>query len=384
MKRVLLLLTLCLLAGSLARAEDLPRLSPTPATNAATVYWQAFAALPTLSLEEQQSFDAVRNKNAEPIPADVEPLIERFAAALGIMYRASEAKACDWDLNYSDGPMLTLPHLAKLRQLNAAALMRARSRFAANDIGGAMNDILAMLRMARHAGKSPVIVSVLVGASIETSATDLLGSQLPKLDRPALNRLAKELAALPAPISIADCLQEEGSSFARYLEAFSQDGSTALVGAKLVKKLRNTGFLSDINEETARGFDDSLATVESLHTSLARLRRDYAEMAQIAGLRSYTQREEQAKKFEADLSAARAQPQPLEPAHCFRCGWSLRWAGWSKVKWSGAHGENCCNLPCRCNWTGLKASRPQRSCPVARRSIRPSIRATNCVIDRRR
>ncbi len=313
MKRILILLALCSVPNGLARAEDAAQPS-TAVANAATVYWQAFAAMPTLPLEEQQAFDLAQNKKAEPIPADVEPLIERFATALKIMHRATTAKTCDWDLNYSDGPTLLLPHLAKLRQLNFAALMRARSRFQAHDVDEALSDLLASMKMGRHAGSSRVLVSVFVGASIENAAIELLASQLPKLDKATLNRLAQELAALPATVSVADCLAEEGSNFAQYLESLSQTGDAALVGRPFVNKLINEGIISRTDDKTADQLSESLATVEKLHASLARFRSDYAEMAQIAGLKSYAARQEQAKRLEDNLAKSKANPQPVEQA----------------------------------------------------------------------
>jgi hypothetical protein len=310
-------LTLCVCPNSFAEADDGPR-PVRAATNAATVYWQAFAAQPTLSEDEQKRWDAVRKSpRYEPIPADVEPLIERFSTAIKIMHRASDAKTCDWDLNYSDGPMLLLPHLSKLRELSAAALIRARSRFAANDIAGAVADIQTTFKAARHAGSSPLLISVLVGASIESSATDLLASQLPKLDRPTLNRLSKELPALPPVASVADCLNEESSDFTQWLEALSAASSSgsnsAVAGSSFVKNLGRSGILTNMEDAHGQNLMESLETVEKLHASLARLRMDYAGMARIAELNSYVARFEQAKHFDDNLAKSKSKSPALEP-----------------------------------------------------------------------
>jgi hypothetical protein len=314
------LLILCSFAGHLACADDMPpraAIQPRPPANAATVYWQAFAALPTLEPDEHKQFDAARSATDSPIPASVAALIERFAPALKLMHRASEAKVCDWELDYSEGPMLLLPHLAKLRELAFAALLRAKLRFADHDGAGAMSDTLATLKMARHAANSPLLISVLVGASIEAPATDLLAEHLPQIERPTLQRLAGELTALPATPAVAVCLRVEGDSFVKWLETFLQVDPAGrqqpIVGRALVQKLNTVGIFSDLNEETRKQLAESLDTGEKLQAAIVFLRKTYAETARIAALEPYSARYEQLQRFDDDRAKSKAKPLAIEP-----------------------------------------------------------------------
>ena len=293
--------------------------------NAAVIYWQAFAALPTLEGEQKTQYEAAIKTTTEPVSDNLQPIVARFDNALREMHRARGVATCDWNLNYDDGPGLLLPHLQKARELSRAALLRARLRFAAQATDEALADVVAVLKMARDCGSSPLLVSLLVDMAIENMATEVLAANLVRLAPQQLDGLAAALKTLPATPSVVDCMQLEGQIFGDWMERFIDAEAAKLddpqAGGKVLAALfqqMNGGSPPDANEADAaqrRKLLESL-TVADVRESLRRLRADYAQSAKIAGLPS-AERRGRWNEFESQLAetpeVCQARRRPAEP-----------------------------------------------------------------------
>lgn len=299
-------------------AADPPTSGILASPNAAVIYWQAFAAMPTLEGEHKTKYEAVIKTTTEPVTDDLQPIVGRFDNALRELHRARGVAVCDWNLHYDDGPELLLPHLQKARELSRAALLRARLRFAAQATDEAVADSVAVLKMARDCGSSPLLVSLLVGIAIENMATEVLTANLTRLSPPQLDGLAAALRSLPAPSSAVECMRLEGRIFGDWVERFlnaeaarlndPQAGGKAL--AALLEQM-NGSSSPDANEPDAdqrRKLLEAL-TVADVQASLRRLRADYAEVAKIAGLPS-ADRRGRWTEFETQLAETRKSAQP--------------------------------------------------------------------------
>lgn len=215
---------------------------PAAAANAAVVYWQAFALLPEpLAEPEKAMYEAAVANPAAPVADDLAPIIAKFDDALGQLHRATKIAACDWNLDYEAGVECQLPHLAKVRAISKAALVRARLEFAAGKTDDAVADVMAVLKLARDCGSNPSIVSLLVGAVVEKSATDVLAAHLGGLSSAQLDRLAPAIAALPAAPSVADGIRLDGQVscdwFTRILEAEVAKGADPNAGGGFLARL---------------------------------------------------------------------------------------------------------------------------------------------------
>ncbi len=294
-------------------AADPPAGGGAASPNAAVIYWQAFAALPTLEGDQKAKYDAAIKSAAEPVTDDLQPIVARFDTALRELHRARGVAVCDWNLNYDDGPRLLLPHLQKARELSRAALLRARLRFAAKATDDAVADVVAVLKMARDCGSSPLLVSLLVDMAVENMATEVLAANLASLAPHQLDSLAAALKALPATPSVADCIRLEGQIFGDWMERFINAEAARLndpqTGGKVLAALleqMNGGSPPDANEAEAvqrRKLLESL-TVADVRESLRRLRADYAESAKIASLPP-AQRRGRWTEFESQLAETR-------------------------------------------------------------------------------
>ncbi len=112
MRFLLLLLLLTLPLPGLKAGEEI---------NAATLYRQAFAKMPPLSPEEKAWFKNV-SKGPLPQPAASE-LIKRFTPSLDTFVVASRIPKCDWELDYTRGPNLEMPHLTQAIALEGEAAL---------------------------------------------------------------------------------------------------------------------------------------------------------------------------------------------------------------------------------------------------------------------
>jgi hypothetical protein len=268
--------------------------------------------MPTLEGEQKTKYEAAIKTMTEPVTNDLQPIVARFDTALRELHRARGVAVCDWNLNYDAGPELLLPHLQKARELTRAALLRARLRFAAGSTDAAIADVVAVLKMARDCGSSPVLVSLLVDVSIENMTTEVLAANLPKLAPPQLDGLASTWKALPSTPSVVDCMRLEGRVFGdwieRLIDAEAGKSNDPKAGGKVLAALIDKGFLDGQNandaEAAQRRKQLESVTVADVRESLRLLRADYAELVNIATLRP-ADRRARWTEFEAKLTAGR-------------------------------------------------------------------------------
>lgn len=299
--------------GSLASAGEVVQPFPAKASpNAAVIYWQAFAAMPKLTESDSKRINDAAADSAK-MSKELPSLVIQYDVALAQLHRAAKEPACDWNLDYSLGPALLLPHVAKARELSRVALLRARLRFKANETTAALTDVWATMKLARDVGQSPLLISLLVDTSIEASANEVLALYLPKLKGEELDALAKQIAELPAPPTVADCLALEGKVFVDWFEqrvkaeiGTSQDPKNG--GKTLRSVLKAIGSSSD--DKAAQAAIDSLS-VADVKAAIAKTKADYRELTRIAAL-GLNERREQGNRFLAEIAKAKAMKTPAD------------------------------------------------------------------------
>lgn len=208
--------------------------------NASPLYWQAFAEMPKLDDTEKKLLDSNAAGDAE------RALVAKADAALKLFHEASLADFCDWNLDLSKGPSLTLRHLAPMRELAKLALMKARLGDAAAALGREQTDVF---RAGRHVASSPLLVSRLVGLSLEGMAIDAIAPRLPQWPGETRRSVASAVTnADPAP-GIADCVAAEGKSMSAWLstelDAEKNKGGSFDVRAWLARLLAPAGTNTD-------------------------------------------------------------------------------------------------------------------------------------------
>lgn len=321
MKRVR---TFCLVLGALCvtcvtspvgAADPVPLARAAVAPNAAGIYWQAFNAMPTLKDEQKKVLDAAVGSLNSPLNDDLKPIVAQFRVSLHEMHRATAVSACDWQLDVAAGPELLLPHLQKARELSRVALLRARQQFAAGDNDAALSDVLAVFRMGRDCGVSPILISYLVNVAIEKTAIDVLAAHLPLLKPQQLEHVAKSLRELPATTNASEAILYEerlfGDWLSRKVEAEAAKLNDPQAGGKLLKAVGlMAGLEGDFNPkpddtEGKRKTELLLSlSVADVRSALKVMRADYATLGKLAALPA-DERKTRLKEFEESLNAVR-------------------------------------------------------------------------------
>lgn len=118
--------------------------------NAAADYRRAFEAVARLP-----EADAALPGPSEPLPSGdkSEPILSRLGPAMKYLHEATAKKDCDWESDlYRKGAAATFPHIPKSRDLVARALIRARCFWQSGKREQAIEDVRAILVLARRVG----------------------------------------------------------------------------------------------------------------------------------------------------------------------------------------------------------------------------------------
>lgn len=161
--------------------------------NAALSYWQAFAMIPA---DAHQHYGALLEALEDRDASDPQliKLVKSSENALKLMHRGSRIPHCDWGIAYEDGIAALLPHLMKLRQLSRIACLRAMHKFERMDVDGGIDDLIAVMKMGRHACADKLLISMLVGVAIQNVAIQNLAYDTPQFRKMHLEKLQKRLA----------------------------------------------------------------------------------------------------------------------------------------------------------------------------------------------
>lgn len=278
----------CLCSGRIFAADQSVKTTSSP--NAAVIYWQAFAMMPTLEGDAKTKYEAAVKNQSGPIDSSISAIVSRFDAALRDLNRARSVSACDWNLDYDAGFETLLPHLSKARTLAQAGLLRARMRFGAGKVDDALSDVMSVMKLARDCSNSPLLISMLVDSSIEKMAADVLAANLAKLNSEQLASLSVSLKTLAATPSLADCIRFESSLYGDWLDKILNTEAKKVNDPKaggqvfeaLFKRLNPGG--DQTPEAVQRRKLLEKATVADVRESVRLLRADYSELSRISGL----------------------------------------------------------------------------------------------------
>jgi hypothetical protein len=177
-----------------------------------------------------------------------------------------------------DGLGTRTPQIARSHDLRQAALLRARYRFARGQPRRAVDDLLALVRFARHLEPGGTLVGTLAGYAIERDAIRLLAANMwvlsPEPD--VLTFTRAEWEKLPPTRPMVDALREERDGLVGMLSYHSRLDPSDIPDDELgtpIGFIPTFGFI--LGQET---FEQSVATLGRT------VRKHYDRMIQIAAL----------------------------------------------------------------------------------------------------
>jgi len=161
-------------AGALALSAAPAR--PPESENAAPLYREAFDAmvkgdeLPPEFNEKWTEWLGTHGSAADASLSDpkLEAFLARSSGALSLLRRAAAVPACFFDHGYGRPSFsITLPEMNGFSNAARLLALDARVKAAQGQLPRAMEDIRAIFGIARHCTESPILVSLLVAASVD-------------------------------------------------------------------------------------------------------------------------------------------------------------------------------------------------------------------------
>lgn len=147
-----------------------PAIEPAPQrfadpTNAALLYARAWLLIPEDTFKAVADANPDRNPDWVPDEALAKKLIDA-RGGIATMLRAAKLKDADFGLEYSQGIGAMMPHLAKMRGSARIVAADARRLHAAGDTPAAVERLISLFALSRHAAGDGVLISSLVSAAI--------------------------------------------------------------------------------------------------------------------------------------------------------------------------------------------------------------------------
>lgn len=178
--------------------------------NAALLYYQAFLMYETPDGTMSNMRDDFRQGRI-PVNDAITEYIEKNERVIDTVIKATNLDTCDWGYDYSLGAELSMPNLAKVRQIAFLLAAEARWQATQGNYQTALDHCIALRKMALHTCDK-TLVSYLVGIAIDALANgvteDILGLAL--IDADTLNEHRAALAQINGQFpSAAVCLTQE-------------------------------------------------------------------------------------------------------------------------------------------------------------------------------
>jgi hypothetical protein len=207
-------------APRLAAQDSVPPGSTPLAANAAVQYWQAIVQMPALDKDQEklllEDWHNVEAWQKVPLDPAAQKLIADSHNSLLYLQRGAQLKQCDWGLDYRDGISMLMPHLSKSRDLARLAALRARYNFEQRNWKLARNDATAIMALARHVGRDPIMISMLVRIGLEGIVVDVVAPYVPQLKASHADAVAM-FEAMPPAATLQQSIVSEKENMARWI-----------------------------------------------------------------------------------------------------------------------------------------------------------------------
>jgi hypothetical protein len=183
--------------GNLARGAT--------AENAAPLYEQAFAALPTTPAD----IEVYDNWQSARVNANTLGLAQRCQQCRLLLHQAALAPKCDWGWDFKKGPALKIPELNRIRPLGKAATLWIRLSFDQKHESEAVQSVEDLANLGRRLAAAPLVITGLNGRALESEATYVTAAYLQTLTPASLQQLQSSFETLPPNPPLPESLQKE-------------------------------------------------------------------------------------------------------------------------------------------------------------------------------
>lgn len=190
------------------------------AVQTALLYWQAVNALPAPTEEEVAAIEAFKPLELE----NGQELAAKYHSTFHLLRRAEGLKAgCNWAVDVSNGPHVSIPRAQKFRQIMNAARLRGDIAVSRGNPGGAWQEVVAILIAARHLAANGDAASVSVQSLIEADLASFIARHYGRFSTMDLIEIQEAVTGAPPRRDTKSGIQAEqslyGDWFVRQIEA---------------------------------------------------------------------------------------------------------------------------------------------------------------------
>jgi len=150
-----------------------------PPDNAAVLYYRACLIYDANDMMTKKVTDFAKGNIG--IDKEIKDYVQKNKFAIKYFVDAGDAPNCDWGLDYSEGSELQMPRLAPLRILARIVLVQAKIAADSGDYKRALEKCLSIHKASPHMADGGVLVSYLVGISLNVMANQCIMDILPQI-----------------------------------------------------------------------------------------------------------------------------------------------------------------------------------------------------------
>jgi hypothetical protein len=216
-------------------------------------------------LSSDREYLWLTNWHGRPLDERFGKLISKFDDSLSLSRQAANVRApCDWGIDLSQGPVLSLPHLAPAKQLVQTTLLKARWNLQNGRQSEVRDDLLAALALGRNLSRDNLAISALVQFSIEALITRTVAANFFEFSPETLTQLVDGFDATLDRDVIAQCIPNEKYVYCDWflarIKRFQQENPAN--ETRVLDQIRELFHRSSTNEaEEKPDFPDMLIQV---------------------------------------------------------------------------------------------------------------------------
>jgi hypothetical protein len=204
-------LLLLVLTGTLPGARGEPFRTD---INPALVYYRAFLLQTEPISQADWDYLASKEGKEQKLPERFGKSAARYDPQFELVRQAAHATVlCDWGIDFSPGPNILLPHLARAKAVCQTAQLRAVWALQHGGQEDARDDLLAAFVLGRNVASDGLLISALVQFAIENLEYGTVAQHFGEVSPETLKQLVAGFDAAPARHTMADCVPTEKFGF---------------------------------------------------------------------------------------------------------------------------------------------------------------------------
>jgi hypothetical protein len=219
--------------------------------NPALQYYQAFLLAPEPMSQADMDYLGTKDGHRWKLPERYGEIVAGYDNQFKLVRQAARSTVpCDWGLDMSAGPATLLPHLARVKAVAQAALVRVPWELQQGRQAEARDDLLAAFTLGRNVSRDGTLISALVQMAVENMLGSDMAEHFGQFSPETLKQLADGFDAVPARGTVAGCIATEKAMFRDWLVRKIQQIQKANPGAdaKVMAALREL-FTSLLDQE---------------------------------------------------------------------------------------------------------------------------------------